>query len=141
MKKTTILSLIALAFIFVSCLTEVIIEFSAELNFELADNNQNKLQDVEIIMERIYEGTRTGITTQEFTNANGTLNLIIKEGNLVSRYHAEKPIMLSLQEKAIDSDHEFRCEFKKDGYITKDTTITIKNSQKLNFVIKMERVQ
>lgn len=140
MKTKKILFLTVLSLLLVSCLTEVIIEFNAELNIKLVDKNQNALNNVEITIERLYHGEKTGIINQEVTNANGEFQQIINEGNAASRYHSENPLELSLEEKAIEMDHEFYCEFKKEGYTTKDTTIIIKNTQKLSFTIKMESI-
>ena len=140
MKTKKVFFLTVLSLLLVSCLTEVIVEFNAELNIKLVDKNHNALKNVEVTMERLYNGEKTGIIQQEETNANGEFQQIIQEGNAASRYHSEKPVELNIQEKFIETDHEFYCEFKKEGYIPKDTTIIIKNTQKLNFTIKMEQI-
>jgi hypothetical protein len=138
MKTHKIFFLTALSLFLIGCATEVIIEFNAELKIKLVDKNQIALNNVEVSLERLYNGEKTGITIQELTNANGEFEFNFQEGNRASRYHRENPVELSLEEKAIDMDHEFYCVFKKEGYTSKDTTIIIKNTQKLNFTIKLE---
>jgi hypothetical protein len=140
MKTKKIFFVTVLSLFLVSCLTEVFVEFNAELNIKLVDKNQNALKNAEVTMERLYNGEKTGIIQQDETNANGEFQHIIQEGNADSRYHSEKPVELNNQEKFIETDHEFYCEFKKEGYISKDTTIIIKNTQKLNFTIKMDQI-
>lgn len=122
----------------IACSEEVVLVFDASLKITVLNVDNNPVEGAKISFAIVLEGeVLTEYPREEYSDSNGEYLLSIHDENLETRYHSENPVVLSDQEKYIQSDHEYRITTSKTDYQDVEEIITLKNGDAKQLTVKL----
>jgi len=122
----------------IACAEEVVLVFDASLKITVLDVDNKPVEGAKISFSIVLDGEElTDNTREEFSDSKGEYWLSIHDENLDTRYHREKPIVLSDREKYIQSDHSYQIKTMKTGYLAAEETIVLKNGDSKEMTVRL----
>lgn len=122
----------------IACAKEVVLVFDASLKITVLDVDNKPVEGATIrIIPIINEVVQTENNRGELSDSKGEYLLSIHDENLDTRYHLEKPVVLSDREKYIQSDHAFQIKTTKTGYQDTEETVVLKNGDFIQLTVRL----